>query len=240
MSHTLRSLALSLMLTAPSAFAAVDAEMNDLFKLPMPNALKVLRRQAQLHPELERVSFDEKETMDRRWRAFGLLIQLRQAAALPLIERALVAPEWYMRNLGLLGIEEVASARVVPEALKLLSDRALVVRSSAVSVLRKQVGKNEVREALWEELHATRNFRKGSSLWIRGQIVTLLAEDPVRGEKDRFIKILSDGDARLHVPTFAALEKITGQKVGKGTESPAKRLQLWKAWAQSSANRSSL
>ena len=175
MSHILRTFALTFLIAIPGAQAAVDSsEMNDIFKLPMPNALKVLRRQAQLHPELERVSFDEKETMDRRWRAFGLLIQLRQGAALPLIERALVAPEWYMRNLGLLGIEEVASARVVPEALKLLSDRALVVRSSAVSVLRKQVGKNEVREALWGELHATRNFRKGSSLWIRGHKVRKL------------------------------------------------------------------
>jgi len=206
-------------------------DISEIFRLPMPNALKVLRKQTQMIPELERLSFDPAQTMDRRWRAFGLVIQAKQTEALPLIDRALKAPEWYMRNLGLLGLEEVAPQRLTSVAMKMLSDRALVVRSAAVSVLQKQVGRTEVREALWKEIEEKRNFRKGASLWIRGQIAELLAEDPVRGERDGFLKILKESDRRMHIAAFTALEKITGQKVGKTADSHQKKLQLWRQWA---------
>jgi HEAT repeat protein len=208
-----------------------DSGLSEVLQLPIPNALKVLRNQQQHLPELSKIAFDSNEEMDRRWRALSVLIQLRPSNIDSLIQRSLSAPEWYMRNLGLLGLQDISPRNALEAAIRLLSDRAMVVRSAAVQVLEKQVGRQEVRDSLWEEMRQQRNFRKGTSLWIRSQIAEILARDPVRSERAQFTALVQEQDQKIQQAAFLGLEKITGQRIGKATDSHSKKLEQWRIWA---------
>lgn len=208
-----------------------NSNLNEVLQLPIPNALKVLRNQQQHVPELSQIAFNPKEDMDRRWRAMSVLIQLRPSNVESLIERSLNAPEWYMRNVGLLGLQDMSPRNATEAAIRLLSDRAMVVRSAAVQVLEKQVGRQEVRDALWEEMKQERNFRRGSSLWIRSQIAEVLAQDPVRSERAQFTALIKESDKKIQSAAFNGLEKILGQRLGKPTDSHEKKLDQWRSWA---------
>lgn len=208
-----------------------DSALSEVLQLPIPNAVKVVRNNQQHLKDLAKLAFDSNEPMDRRWRAFGIFVQVRRGEAQPQIERALKAPEWYMRNLGLLAMEDISPQNSTETAMQLLGDRAMVVRSAAVQVLEKQVGRQEVRDALWEEMSQQRNYRKGASLWIRSQIAEILARDPVRSEQGQFARLLKESDQKIQLAALKGLEKISGQKIGKSTDSHAKKLDLWRAWA---------
>ena len=131
-----------------------------------------------------------------------------------------------MRNAALVALKEVNPAQSQKLAQKLLKDKALVVRSAAVTVLEANITP-EVRDLLWDELNQSYNFKGSQSLWIRHQIVEVLAKKPMHRELKIFADLLSDKDARVHVPAVAGLEKLTGVQLG---ESKMKQNELVGAW----------
>ena len=108
-------------------------------------------------------------------------------------------------------------------ARKLLSDPSLVVRTSAVKVIRESNDRAS-ESHLWQELYHKINYRGAQSLWIRRHIVETLSDFSTQGSEGQFVSLLDDPDRSLHAPAMKALEKLTGQT--------SQSRKFWKAWAQ--------
>ena len=127
-----------------------------------------------------------------------------------------------MRNASLIALKKVNHNEAEAIAKKLLSDKALVVRSAAVEVMADNLNE-ENKKALMAELNQSYNFHKKNSLWIRKQIANhlmLVAQD---SDRDFFVKNLFDHDRTIAEICAAALEKITGINIG-GADS----VEKWK------------
>lgn len=170
------------------------------------------------------LAFDANQTVDVRWRSLLTLAMVGGKDVMPELEAALKSSDWFMRDAGLLALRKVDPKSAVRWSRLLLSDPALVVRTSAVSTLR-QLGDSSSRELLWEKLNAPQNFRGSQSLWVRHHIVQALAEGATKGEEGKFLKILGDSDARLHRPAGQALVKITGH------QAPQSKLSDRRYWS---------
>ncbi len=143
------------------------------------------------------------------------------------ILKAADSKEWFMRNAALVAVNNISSLEGEKLAQKLISDKALVVRSAAVEVLQNSKDQ-EIRNTLWVELNKDYNFKKKQSLWIRPQIVKILAKTPKDAEMRDFMKLLDDKDLEVHPAAVAGLEKLTGVKLGGGQESSSKLVGMWK------------
>lgn len=211
----------------------VKMTAQELLSLPPENRMAVARgRGVEFSKDLEKIAFAKTEDYGTRWKALTLVAQLKGAQSETLLQKALKSPEWYMRNAALVAYQEVLPKRSRTVAGELLNDKALVVRSAAVSALGPSMGEEAVRESLWEQLSSSANFRKKQSLFIRGQILEALAQNPREKEMPLFIKHLGEEDARLHAPAVAALEKVTARKMGKKNDTLAQKRDLWMKWAK--------
>lgn len=135
-----------------------------------------------------------------------------------------------MRNAALVAATDVNPRKAKEMAVDLLNDKALVVRSAAVSVLSAKLD-DDGREALWEQLENKKNYRKKQGLFIRSQILQILAKDPLKKELPLFVRHLRSNDQRLHPSAIVALEKVTSQKMGTTKDSLDQKRSLWVKWA---------
>jgi len=210
----------------------IKLNIDELLSLPAENRREIAKSRGQeILPQLEAKAFAKDEDYGTRWKALILSAQIQGPKAEKTLKKAVNAPEWYMRNAALLAYQDVLpqSSRFV--ARNLLADKALVVRSAAVNVLAQKTSAEE-RELLWEEMTSKRNFRKKQSLFIRGQILTALAQAPVERELPLFVGCLKENDTSLHSPAILALEKITAKSLGKKNDSIDKKRELWLKWAK--------
>ncbi|MNL47184.1 hypothetical protein D3C87_1699560 [compost metagenome] len=136
-----------------------------------------------------------------------------------------------MRNAALVAMNEVHPAEAELLAKRLLKDKALVVRSAAVEILRTKVSAAN-RDVLWEELNQSYNFKNKQSLWIRSQIVEVLAVKPKNHELTMFSNLLSDKDERIQIPAVRGLERLTGVKLGEGKMKQSALVSLWKNYVK--------
>jgi HEAT repeat protein len=201
--------------------------------MPEGNQRQVAQGKAEvLYPALIRISRSASESMQTRWRALTLASSLKSQEVLPELEQALKAPEWFMRNAALVSLEQYHPKRAQQAAQVLLKDKALVVRSAAVQVLGKKMD-DQTRDLFWEQLASAQNFRHKQSLWIRGQMLSLLAENPQARETGLFAKALQDNDVKVHAPAIAALEKLTQKVLGSPKTALSEKRALWVQWAKS-------
>lgn len=201
----------------------------ELLSLPEKNREALIltqRNRDQLGQELMAFSLKEDQPMGNRWRALTLGALARGQASQPELEKALKHEQWFMRNAALVAIERLFPQQLKTAALSLLHDKALVVRSAAVKALSHRLD-SASREQLWEELDQTYNFKNKQSLWVRAQILSVLAEEPEKRELPVFAKTLRDKDSRLHFYSIAALEKIANKKLGSERSSLAEKRDLW-------------
>ncbi|MEQ1877219.1 MAG: HEAT repeat domain-containing protein [Bdellovibrionia bacterium] len=188
--------------------------------------LKALRSTGpKAYTELRAVAFDPEKPYQIRWRALMSLAWMGQKESLKDLEVAIASKDWFMRDGALLAIAKVDPNLGVKHARKLLKDAALVVRTTAVKVIRK-ANDLDSEHLLWEELYKKINFRGNQSLWVRRHIVETLADFSSAGTERKFADILDDTDASLHPPAMRALEKLTGKHPGRES-----RL-FWKTWAK--------
>ncbi|MFN7727672.1 MAG: HEAT repeat domain-containing protein [Bdellovibrio sp.] len=210
----------------------VKMTVQELLSLPAENRVLVAKgRGGQFAKELETMAFSQDEEYGTRWKALTLTAQIQGPKSEKILAKALKAPEWYMRNAAILAYREVLPRQALGAARSLLSDKALVVRSAAVNVLGKKLEQND-RELLWDALTAKMNFRKKQSLYIRGQILAVLANDPLEREMPLFLKHLQEDDRRLHSSAIIALERMTSSKLGKNKDSIDQKRDLWIKWAK--------
>lgn len=222
-----------------SAQAAVPSltDTLDIMNLPSSNRRMVIEGQAgqKFYANFVGVAFDPKQPMSTRWKALMTMAETGNKNALKDLQRAGAAPEWFMRNAALVALQAKHPKQAETLALKLISDKALVVRSAAVDTLRKSATP-EVRDRLWEELNQDYNFKKKQSLWIRPQIVEALAMQPSNYETRLFADLLNDKDQRVQLPAIQGLEKLTGQRLGQGKTLPQKELvSMWQSYLKKQA-----
>lgn len=221
-----------------SGQAAVDkkslSKTFSALKMPLDKGLPVLVGQGQEgYRNLVRLAFDSKRDMRVRWRSLNRLARIGQERSLPELERAAKSEEWFMRGAALVAMQEVVPGKAQVWAQKLVKDPALVVRSSAVDIL-KMFPSNHA-EIFWSQLKDRKNFHKGRSLWIRRKLVEALVLQAEKKDTARFIELLEDRDKTLHEPAIAALEKIHGQQLGKVEEPTEYRATYWRDWWQKKA-----
>lgn len=204
----------------------------EVLRLPSENRRMVLNgRGEKYYQSFITVAFDEAKPMSLRWRALMAAAETNKDKATGDLLKASAHKDWYMRNAALVALGEVNPEEGEKLAQKLLKDKALVVRSAAVGVLEKSRSQS-VRDLLWQELNQSYNFKNSQSLWIRHQIVEVLAKKPIDGEAKVFAQLLSDKDERVHLPAVHGLEKLTGVKLGEGKTPKSKLIGLWKDYVK--------
>jgi HEAT repeat protein len=218
MSVIVRSLFLGLLLIVGSqAHSAIPKSPTERIKSVRAEGKQGLKK-------LRAMAFDQTQTVEVRWKSFVTFAMIGGKDVLPEIEKAIQSPDWFMRDAGIKTLRKIDPKQAVRWSKHLLSDPSLVVRTSAVSTLRT-LKDNSSKTLLWEKLDSQQNFRGKQSLWVRHHIVRALADLAEKGEEQRFLKILSDSDVRLHAPASLALTKITGLKP---TSSGVAAVDFWK------------
>ncbi|OFZ31315.1 MAG: hypothetical protein A2622_01625 [Bdellovibrionales bacterium RIFCSPHIGHO2_01_FULL_40_29] len=146
--------------------------------------------------------------MTERWQALIRAGEIAKVSQLDEIKKFADSSEWYMRNASLVSLESNHSVEALEQAKKLVQDKALVVRSAAVSVL---VKKNtlEVRRLLANELAKPYNFSGKQSLWIRPQIMKQIAKMAMSGDRQFLAQHLFDSDKKVAGYSAEALEKMS-------------------------------
>ena len=159
---------------------------------------------------LKNMAFSKQKSMRLRWKALTSMVKLSPKLAYPHLRRALLSPVWFMRNAGLISLEQYKPKEALSWANRFLYDPSLVVRTVAVNIIKKH-GNRAFKERLKHALNAPQNFYKGKSLWIRHHIVSTLAQFATPDEIHFFSQLLNDQDQRLHTPAILALKSIDKQ-----------------------------
>lgn len=175
--------------------------------------------------KLRSTAFNKNEPLKTRWVALMTLAKVGGPEAMPELEAAIKSSDWFMRDAGLQAMAKVNPKEAVRWARHLVSDPALVVRTSAIKTL-KTLNDKESMPLLWEKLYSQQNYRGQQSLWVRHHIVSALGDFAEKGQEEKFVKILEDKDSRLHIPAKKALRKLTGVTPVAGK----KEAHFWQEW----------
>lgn len=146
--------------------------------------------------------------MSTRWQS--LIKAAEQAGPQQISEIAAFAKsnDWFMRNAALVALEKINSGYAIDQAKILVQDKALVVRSAAVEMLAKK-NTLEIKRIFAEELAKPYNFSGRQSLWIRPQIMKVIAAGASSEDRHFMAKYLFDSDKKVAALSAAALEKIS-------------------------------
>lgn len=142
------------------------------------------------------IAFSKKENMQNRWAAIMKMAELQGKGSIQDLKTLAGQNEWFLRNSALIALNKISSKEASVLAKKLLSDKALVVRSMAVEILKENLSK-EIRELFWAELEKPYNYHGKKSLWVRKQIFSILAQSPQLSEEINFSKYLNDSDREV-------------------------------------------
>jgi HEAT repeat protein len=221
--------------TGAAGFGGTAAKKADLgatreaLALSMGSRIEALRAQGpQGYRNLLAIMFDDRASMQARWKATTAVGRLGAQLSEPELERAYRRKEWFMRSAALVAMRNVNKERALSWAHALLSDRALVVRAAAVDAI------DEIRSPasvplLWKRLYSSDNYNQGDSLWIRRRIAEALARLEGPGSEAKFMKLLRDKDSSLHASAIDALERISQRTLGQPGAPVAEKRALWLA-----------
>lgn len=219
---------LLLTILVSSVAQAAPSTALDLLQLPPENRRIALHDASNdMFKKLSDIAFSDAQSMNVRWRALVSLAEISKEKSLPLLKKASESSKWFMRNAALVSLEESHPLQAEAVAKRLLKDKALVVRSAAVQVLKKYPSESN-RELLWSEMDEKYNFRRDASLWIRSEIVQVLSEKPQSRELKIFARLLKDKDSRVGVAAIQGLEQLTGVNLNDGNGTEQKRLTAWR------------
>jgi len=158
---------------------------------------------------LKRKVFSQNFDMSERWKSVIEMSKIPHRDRLADLKKALKSETWFIRNAALLALDKLDSKLAETEAIRLLSDPALVVRSAAVEVLAQKLKSSALaRQSLWSELKDKQNMIQKQSLWIRPQIIQHLAKDPQESDKLQFQSFLGDSSVQVQDIARTALTRI--------------------------------
>lgn len=183
----------------------------ELLNLPSENRKQVLKTQGSQHVgDLRSLAFDRAQPMSIRWKALSSVAEIEGQGSVQMLLRASEAPEWYMRNAALVALPLVNVEVAEKVAVQLIQDKALVVRSAAIEVL-KVVDSEKVRPLFWQELDKPYNFRGGQSLWVRSMMLEYLALKPELQERQKFERLLTDADRKIQRHASRAISRLSSR-----------------------------
>lgn len=212
----------------PALSEVPEISLRELLSMPEKNREVVAQTQKKpnLYPDLLKLAFDKEEIFQIRWKALTLAASLRGEKATPDVLKACEANEWFMKNACLVSLHRINAPKAKEQSQKLISDKALVVRSAAVQVLARDLTA-KTRDLFWEEMDKPYNFRGQQSLWIRSEILDALAKQPAQQEFANFAKTLKDKDSRLHFYAVSALERLSNKRLGDKKTTLSQKRDLW-------------
>lgn len=219
--------------TTSMSFGAIPSKTTVIEKLkvsPLSKRVENFKKNSQESVDaLRRMAFDSQEVLAHRWNAFMVLTQILQKKSEPDILKALKDVDWFMRDAGLQAAASVLPEKAVLWSQAALSDKAMVVRTTAVKNLKSLKAIGSV-DQLWSKLYSSENFRGTQSLWIRRHIMEALSDLSTSGDEARLIKVLDDNDHSLHPLAIETLERISGTRLGSRDLVLKARMALWKSW----------
>lgn len=199
--------------------------------LPPKNRIAALRAQGpQGYRNLRAIMLDTKSRSDSRWLATTALGRVGGKLSLPDLERAMRDDSWELRSAALISMRRIDERAASHWAKKLLQDKAMVVRVTAVET----IGLMKDRSALpnlWRQLGNRINFRGNRGLFIRRRIVETLGDLESSASTDRFLSLLNEDDTQINYAAISALEKLTGQTLGNKADTIKQRRDRWIEWA---------
>ena len=204
-----------------------QSPFETLLRLPIESRVpQFQKRRAESFPFLSRAAFDKSKSLQVRWRAITTMGRVDPEFFRVNLDRALVSPEWFMRNAALIALQTDDRTRAVQMSARLLTDSALVVRTQAVRNL-LQLEARESEGLLWQQIFAARNFHGKESLWVRSHLAEALAHFASPGRVKSFQRLLMDRDERLHKWAVLGLENATGFKTSDAKVPLEIRRQQW-------------
>ncbi len=154
------------------------------------------------------IAKNSSQPMGARWKALLLASDLATSDQIDEIREFTKSSEWFMRNAAMTALNQVAPDYGIDAAKKLISDKALVVRSAAIELIATKPT-IENRHLLAAELSKPYNFNGRKSLWIRSKIVQHLADRATADDRTFFSRELFDRDPEIAEIAAQTLEKIT-------------------------------
>jgi len=151
---------------------------------------------------------NEALPMSKRWTALQKATTLASGEDFFKVVAFGDSKDWFMRNASLVALDKSGSDMVYDQAKKLITDKALVVRSASADILMR-LNSDEVKRIFSAELEKKYNFNGKSSLWIRKQMMVHLVRNANTNERDFYVKYLYDQDVEIAALSSKALEKIT-------------------------------
>lgn len=197
-----------ILFTSSLSFASIkQSSINEILRLPYENAKLLINEKSEYYQDLKDIAFDSSEKMNLRWAAIQMMAFTKKNAAMNDLITLSSKKEWFLKSASLLAMNSLNNKIAIEHAKKLIQNKALVVRSTAVDIL-AQNPENLDREVFWQELEASYNYRRGQSLWIRPQIVKALAMYPLEREQIKFKDLVKDKDEKVRLFAHQALENI--------------------------------
>lgn len=197
-----------ILFTSSLSFASIkQSRINEILRLPYENAKLLINEKSEYYQDLKDIAFDSSEKMNLRWAAIQMMAFTKKNAAMNDLITLSSKKEWFLKSASLLAMNSLNNKIAIEHAKKLIQNKALVVRSTAVDIL-AQNPENLDREVFWQELEASYNYRRGQSLWIRPQIVKALAMYPLEREQIKFKDLVKDKDEKVRLFAHQALENI--------------------------------
>lgn len=164
------------------------------------------------YKELRQIMLSDTEPMERRWQAILAMAKIGREESRLDLEQNLKNPTWFVRSASLLGLSLIQAEVGEQKAKEAMSrDRALLVRATALQVLSQS--KKLDRSFLWKELHNPINFHQGRSLSLRTSIVKVLAQNPKKGENEKFSFLLKEADPEIRQISRGALSDSFAKKL---------------------------
>ncbi len=239
----IRGLQLFVLTASLSLNAAIPKHSDtiaDLLEKPLKQRVVQLKEYGETGVQsLYDMAFNKDQTVKIRWKALMTLVYMGQKESRSVIERALKSSEWFMRDAGLKAMGQISKSEALVWARRLLVDPSLIVRTSAVAIIKKYNDRQSA-EKLWQGLYAPQNYRGKQSLWVRRHIVEALANMNLKGQESKFLRVLDDQDGSLHGPAIKGLEKLRGFTFSKEYKTIPLQKNAWKKWwAESSQNQQS-
>lgn len=164
--------------------------------------------------------------MSARWQALIKAAELSTAQQIPEITAFAKSDDWFMRNAALVALEKINQSYAIDEAKVLVQDKALVVRSAAVDMLAKK-NTIEIRQIFATELAKPYNFSGKQSLWIRPQIMKIMAKTASSYDRQIMAKYLFDSDKKVAALSAAGLERISSIRFDKKN-----KIQAWQQFVK--------
>jgi hypothetical protein len=207
-------LILILLVFSPSLFAAVkNQSFNDkvlqILEKPHQEAVNQVKYQSPSSISmLKEIAFDEKQSMNIRWKSFMVLTEVEGLKSLNEIKKALTNSTWFMRSAGLTALSTLDKQGAKKWAYqKLHRDPALLVRMKALEILQSDMDESIV-ELFWNKLNAKDSFHLNKALWIREDIAQVLLKSPRQKDLSKWVKLLYDKEKKFQIIASAALSRL--------------------------------